>query len=292
MKAQCPTCRARFNAPDQAVGRKVKCPKCNQPFVICTLAQNSTQETCSSCKTVISQHQQAYVYKSNIVCERCYNNLKVGEQKPPPAPGAEEKPKSKKLSKYLYVYGWASVRFIDGIIYILGFNFAMKNSLDTARAIFIAGNILLICNILIELMLYYKMWAPIQDAIDSISPLKAVLFLFIPLLNIYWALYMPVSFAESYNSFIQQKPVKIKKLPIALYTIYATAFLLSIFVTVPMIFIFARVDLIKRAFITYSLFAHIMFVFVLIIGLFHLIMYIIFAIRTSNALNALYSSGS
>ena len=107
-------------------------------------------------------------------------------------------------------------------------------------AIFAAADVFLICSVAIEYALFYKMWAAIQDGQASISPAKAVGFLFIPVFNIYWALLMVTGFAEDYNSFILRRAIKTRSLPMSLYLIYAFAFMLSETVlTMPMLCVFA-----------------------------------------------------
>lgn len=34
METQCPHCKAKFNAPDEYIGKQAKCPKCKQAFII------------------------------------------------------------------------------------------------------------------------------------------------------------------------------------------------------------------------------------------------------------------
>jgi hypothetical protein len=201
----------------------------------------------------------------------------------------EEKPKSKALSKTVFVYCWIGVRIIAGIISFLGLMLAIrKGAHSTLIATFAAADVFLVCSVAIELALYYKMWAAIQDGQATISPAKAIGFLFIPVFNIYWALLMLTGFAEDYNAFIQRRSVKTKDLPMSLFLIYAFAFILSAtVVTIPMICVFKFVGLISRAFIGYPLASWLLFSFVFAAGIGQFITYILVAIKTCDAINAL-----
>ena len=146
----------------------------------------------------------------------------------------------------------------------------------------------LICSVAIELLLFYKMWAAIQDSQASISPAKAVGFLFIPVFNIYWALLMLTGFAEDYNSFIQRRAIKTKDLPITLFLIYAFVFILAAtVVTIPMICVFAFHWTHKQGVYRLSSAAWALFAFVFAAGIAHFITYILVAMKTCNAINAL-----
>ena len=99
---------------------------------------------------------------------------------------------------------------------------------------------------------------------------------------------MVTGFAEDYNAFIQRRAIKTKDLPMALFLIYAFAFILvATVLTTPMICIFAFVGLISRAFIGYPAAAWALFAIVFAVGIGHFITYILVAFKTCNAINAL-----
>jgi hypothetical protein len=182
-----------------------------------------------------------------------------------------------------------ALRIIAGILGALGLMAAIrKGAHSTLIETFAAADVFLVFSVLIELALFYKMWAAIQDDQATILPAKAVGFLFIPLFNIYWALLMITGFAEDYNAFIQRRAIKTKNLPMSLFLIYAFAFILAATViTTPMICVFAFVGLIRRAFVAYSLQSWLLLAFVFAVGVGHFITYILVAIKTCNAINAL-----
>ena len=317
MKTQCPNCKARFNTNDASVGKQAKCPKCAKPFTIEPFIETPVAVE----PPVKSPEPVAPPAKSP---EPVASPVKIAEPIEPPAPMAppvkspapiapavkipvpiatpaisaepakEEKPESKAvsktaLSKTVFVYCWTGVRIIAGILGTLGLMLAIrKGGHSTLIATFAAADVLLICSVAIEILLFYKMWAAIQDDKTSISPAKAVGFLFIPVFNIYWALLMLTGFAEDYNAFIQRRAIQTRDLSLTLFLIYAFAFILvAMVLTVPMICIFAFVGLISRAFIGYPAAAWTLFALVLAAGAAHFITYILFAVKTCNAINAL-----
>jgi hypothetical protein len=210
------------------------------------------------------------------------------------APVKEEEPESKavskkRLSKVLFVYFWMILQIIAGGLGALGLVLAIRKEAEsTLIAVFAAAAASLIFSLLIELAMFYKMWAAIRDNQVSISPAKAVGFLFIPLFNIYWAFYMVTGFAEDYNSLILRRSVKARNLPLMLFLIYALMFMLSvIFVVVPVVCAAVFSGLIARAFIGYPDIFWILIGVVSAVAAGHFITYLLFAVKTCNAINAL-----
>ena len=182
------------------------------------------------------------------------------------------------------------MRIIAGILGALGLVLAIqKGAKSTLIATFTAADVFLVCSVAIELVLFYKMWAAIKDSQPSISPGRAVGFLFIPVFNIYWALLMLTGFTEDYNSFIIRRSIRAGRLPMTLFLIYAVLFMATaMFVTVPMICVFPFTGLISRAFEGYSLASWVLVSIASAAGIGHFITYILVAIKTCNAVNALH----
>jgi len=297
MKTQCPNCKAKFNVNDKFVGKQAKCPKCAKGFTIepfietpvaALTAENAEKSVESNggdvrfVKRPMSniQHPTSNTTDTGCTTER---------QNTQPAVSAVKSLSKPALSKTVFVYCWMALRIIAGALAALGLMLAIrKGTHSTLIAAFAAADVFLVCSVFIELALFYKMWAAIRDDEESILPAKAVGFLFIPVFNIYWALLMITGFAEDYNAFIQRRAVKTKDLPMSLFLIYAFAFILAATVLMtPMICVFAFVELISRAFIGYPLQSWLLFSFVSAAGIAHFITYILFAIKTCNAVNAL-----
>ncbi len=217
--------------------------------------------------------------------------LRTGEGKKTETTSADSAPSAVKpvLSKTLFVYCWSAVRIIAGTLALLGLALAIRKGANpTLTAIFAAADVFLVCSVLIELALYYRMWAAIQNGQASISPAKAIGFLFIPVFNIYWALYMFTGFAEDYNALIQRRSVKTGGLSFTLFLIHAVVFLLSAMtITTPLICVVAFVRYIGKAFMYYPYFLWPLVFFALAAGIAHFITYILLATKTCNAINAL-----
>jgi predicted Zn finger-like uncharacterized protein len=315
MKTQCPNCKARFNVDDKFAGKQTKCPKCVKPFTIAPFVETPVEPAVAAAAPV-KNPDHAPVETPAKIAEPVMPPIKRPEpvippvKKPEPVspakiaepvktpakitePAKEEesaaKPLSNALSKIVFVYGWMAVRIIAGILGAAGFAMAIKKGEhSTLITAFAAADVFLIGSVLIELLLFYKMWAAIRDKQVSISPAKAVGFLFIPVFNIYWALLMLTGFAEDYNAFIQRRTIKAKELPITIFLIYAFMFILAAFVvTIPMICVFGFIGLISRAFIGYPHAVWGLLAFVLAAGIGHFITYVLVAIKTCNATSAL-----
>jgi len=283
MKTQCPNCKSRFSVSQISVGKQAKCPKCSNPFIIEPLA-----ETLGAIEEVTTPAEASVKTPQPI-------KPPVKTETPAAIPSANDKksvsnPTSKAvLPKMIFVYGWAIVRIITGVLGALGLMMALrKESHSTLVKIFAAADVFLIIGIVIELMLYYRMWAAIKDDEASASPVTAVLFLFVPFFNIYWMLNMLIGFAEDYNDFIQQRSMEIKKLPVMLFVIYAfLSIITAIGVTLPMFCVFAVAGRINGAFNHYSFESWTVFFFISAASMMHFITYIAVSIKTCNVINAL-----
>jgi hypothetical protein len=213
-------------------------------------------------------------------------------------PVKEEKPDSQTvsktpaktgLSKIVFVYVWIIVRLIAAGLAAWGLMQAL-NKADRSNLIiaFAAADVFLVCSVLIELLLFYKMWAAIADKQTSIAPAKAVGFLFIPVFNIYWALNMIMAFAENFNSFIERRSLKTGELSLNLFMLYAFLYMLTmVFVTLPMLGVFAVLGLIARAFAAVGAVSWLLVGLAGVIGLAHFLVYIFSAMKTCDAVNSL-----
>ena len=69
----------------------------------------------------------------------------------------------------------------------------------------------------VMLVLFFRMWRPIQDGRARTTPLKAVAFCFIPLFNLYWAFPVLWGFSKDYNRFVDRRSLDAKKLSETLF---------------------------------------------------------------------------
>lgn len=313
MKTQCPHCKSKFNVKEANIGKQAKCPKCTKPFTIQQYA-----ETSQPAKPMTSPPKpQPSAGKASLQTETFGQAAAVPVKRPEPVsapartetkeeiqqksaeaaavpakisePPKKEKPKSKKLSKIVFLYCWIAVRIIAVILGFLGISMLItQKSFTTIITVLAAADVFWLAGVFIELLLFYKIWAAIQDGRASMSPCKAVAFLFIPVFNFYWALLMFLGIVDDYNAFIQRRSVKTGELSFTLFLIYAFLFILSeMFVTVLMLCILIFVKLVSRALDSYSGLVWTMFVFMAAAAILHFIMHILIADKTCNAVNAL-----
>lgn len=316
MKTQCPNCKARFNVDEKFTGKQAKCPKCTKPFTIQPFVETPavTAPPAANPKPVekpavapapVAQPQSpAPAPKTAIPADPpavapppinpqpvapAIKTVEPAKKEQPESQPVSKPPKKSGLSKIVFVYAWIIVRLIAGALAAWGLMLALnKGEHSTLITAFAAGDVFLLISILLELLLFYKMWSAIADKQTKTAPAKAVGFLFIPVFNLYWALNMIMAFAEDYNSFIERHSLKTKDLPLTLFMLYAFSFLLSmIFITVPLLCVFAFVARISGAFASYAQVAWLLAGLAALAGLAHFVAYIISAAKTCDAVNAL-----
>ncbi len=69
-------------------------------------------------------------------------------------------------------------------------------------------------------VLWYKMWAAIQDGNARTTPGKAIGFLFIPFFNIYWMFQAVWGYAKDFNRYIERHGINTQQLPEGLFLTY------------------------------------------------------------------------
>ncbi len=72
----------------------------------------------------------------------------------------------------------------------------------------------------VMLILFYRMWAAIQDGQARTTPAKAVGFLLIPVFNFYWAFQAIWGFAKDYNRYIDRHNIHTAHLSETLFLVY------------------------------------------------------------------------
>jgi predicted Zn finger-like uncharacterized protein len=219
MVTQCPSCKAKFKAPDDWKGKVTKCPRCQQPFTVVEIVAGPKPKPVSRPKPAPAAAPV--------------------QRKPAPAPQpAYEKAQTEELSDTVYVYSVICALAISAFSLVSG----QRCCREGGREFVIFGGILIamgvvlgIYSTVVRFMLYYKMWAAIQDDEARISPGKAIGFLFVPLLNIFWAVYMFVGFAKDYNDFADRHSIATERLSKGLFLQYA---ILWIFLDISFVVLF------------------------------------------------------
>lgn len=81
------------------------------------------------------------------------------------------------------------------------------------------------------LVLFYKMWAAIQDGHARTTPEKAVLLLFIPVFNFYWIVQVTYGWAKDYNAYIARHGLtSVPNMPEGLFLAYVVLIFASVLV--------------------------------------------------------------
>jgi hypothetical protein len=114
-----------------------------------------------------------------------------------------------------------------------------------------------------QFVIWYKAWASIQDGQARTSPGKAIAFLFIPFFNLYWMFQAIYGFAVDYNKYIVRHQKQVPPLPEGLYL---TILILPFFCIIPILG--------------------------LLIALALLVMHVIVAAKTIDAVNAIAQPSS
>jgi hypothetical protein len=150
---------------------------------------------------------------------------------PQPAPRiARRAGQAETLPDTLYVYSVLCALVLGVFSFFLGQLCRKENdpSFHTfGRILVVLGAVLGIYSMIIILLMYYKMWTAIQDDNSRTTPGKAVGLLFVPVLNIFWAVYMLVGFAGDYEDFAVRNSLRSERFSKGLMLQYA---LLWIFV--------------------------------------------------------------
>jgi hypothetical protein len=72
----------------------------------------------------------------------------------------------------------------------------------------------------VMLVLFYRMWAAIQDGQARTTPGKAIGLLFVPLFNIFWAFQVLPGFATDYNRYAARHSLRVPRMSRALFLLY------------------------------------------------------------------------
>lgn len=137
------------------------------------------------------------------------------------------------VSKALYLGAYLGGSALGGILFavamfaIIGGAAAAENGQIHSGAgaaiagigifIIILAVALLITGAVFLYVLYYKMWAAIQDGCARTTPGKAVGFMFIPIFNIYWTFQAVWGFSKDYNEFLRRHSIDAKPLSEGLF---------------------------------------------------------------------------
>jgi len=236
MITQCSHCQAKFKSREDRIGKEANCPECKEPFIVVELVgkpkgsaggtgvEKLRREVCSNCGTATDTVEASRVYEDKAVCLTCYNRLVHAKQPSAAAEPAREMPESKELSDTVYIYSVVCALVVAVAAMLLGQHSMRERDMEFlifGGTLIAMGAGLGIYSTVVRFVLYYKMWAAIGDGHARTSPGKAVGLLLVPVLNIFWALYMFVGFVTDYNSFTKRHSIPRRRLSKGLFLQYA-----------------------------------------------------------------------
>jgi len=127
-----------------------------------------------------------------------------------------------RVSKGFYLVSWGGGVGLGVVLLAAGFLLAMDSHMDEAAPFALGlGALTMLYGAIAIFVLWYKMWAAIQDGHARATPGKAVGFLFIPFFNLYWAFQVLWGWAKDYNAYIARHNLaNAPKMPEGLFLAY------------------------------------------------------------------------
>ena len=126
-----------------------------------------------------------------------------------------------------------SIFLLTAVIIFINTGVWHHKDLDVSIILVLFTFLLEVYGAVVFVVLLYKMWKAIQDGYARTSPGKAVVFLFIPFFNFYWAFQVFRGFAVDYNAFVDRHGIKAEPLSTGLFTSYPIWMILSNFLLLP-----------------------------------------------------------
>ncbi|MCX7172252.1 MAG: hypothetical protein NTY41_18780 [Proteobacteria bacterium] len=125
--------------------------------------------------------------------------------------------KMKKVPKGFFLGSVAVGLGIADVLVILGSVQALMGNPETGLGLIGLSWLPMLYGCIVMVVLWYKMWAAIQDGNVRTTPGKAIGFLFIPFFNIYWAFQAIWGYAKDFNKYIDRHGIKTRQLPEGLF---------------------------------------------------------------------------
>ena len=126
----------------------------------------------------------------------------------------------KRINKFPYF----AIFILPGLFFFLIITSAINLSEDDILLLFVT---VIIFAYIVGLVLHYKLWKAIQDPYTSITPGRAVGFLFIPVYNYYWVFRSVYGFANECNAFLDRNDIQTAKLPSAHYLVQSILYVFA-----------------------------------------------------------------
>lgn len=124
-----------------------------------------------------------------------------------------------------------------------------QTEIDAARriGIYVFGQFAVIHTIF-NCLLLYRMWSAIQDGQTTITARRAIVFLFIPLYNVYWIFRAWASYPAEFNRYVERYDLPVVPLARGQFVAYPILILAAAIVYVPFLVVpFAFLAVARRA---------------------------------------------
>jgi hypothetical protein len=228
----CPQCQQAVSCAETSCGHHVRCPACqvviSVPAAPRLAADDSIHFSCPACGKHLRAKAESAGHRVRCSCgvtptvpaprepaTATWENAHrpSGGSEPPPTSTCSVKP----ISKAFYFTSVAAGLGIAELLLVLA---ACSRDADVdAEALTRMAWIPMLFGAIVNLVLWHRMWAAIQDGHARTTPGKAIGFLFIPLFNIYWGFQVVWGFAKDYNAFIRRHGVPANQLPEGMFLV-------------------------------------------------------------------------
>src|SRR5262245_50153350 len=118
------------------------------------------------------------------------------------------------MNKFAYIL---SIYLAPALALALIFGVEPSNS-DSSLALGIFAATLVGVSVIAFLRMVYRMWSAIRDGSTTITPGRAVGFLFIPFYNLYWLFRVIPGFAGEYNAYVTRRGLTARPMSAGLLT--------------------------------------------------------------------------
>lgn len=162
------------------------------------------------------------------------------------------------MNKKLWVGGYLlslaivlSVLFVEAVLGVLLYDEILHPG-DVAVGMIAVGALaylqFVLVHTIVTLATNYKLWDVLQDGVTSVTPGKAIGFLFVPVYNLYWIFRTWSGYPKDHNDYLDRHSLSAPRLPGTVFTAYPVFVLLTAFFVLPILALpFVTLFLIARS---------------------------------------------